>query len=606
MMARFLLPLALLSGLAWPLAAENARWTSTIEVETAGPVKVELHGRAAERALVDLELIAPDGSLVASQLHANHGDPPWPVTVTRVSSRADFYRVELDAGAAPPPHQGLRFGLARESAAGVLLEGSADGKTWRELTRDSLFRLGSDASLQNFLLDYPPSTDRYLRLDWPSTAGLPELSRATLVLAETTPEKVAITTACEAGATGAFSCRLDLPAACGTLEIALRAQNSPIGYRLWRADGGGWSSIRGGERRGHGPIRLHLGGGGAHLLRLESPATPVLESAWCEQEKPWLTFDAAVPGTYTLSYGRLHKPELLPQSSTSTASGNPLLLGPEKAQPAPSWPAAAKPGTLLAGDVVRSWPVEVAADAEGRLVRLPLPPELGNKPDLRLAAGNFQLPFVAETTDSPELLLRQLLRPVAAPNGYSRFEVRIAGNLGDPTAASPQGGDLLLFAHGPFERQLRFVRREKGPPGQLDREITVGPSTLWRCASSGVRSCDLRIPLATINTLSIEVDDGDNLPLEKLELELWAPRQVLYFVHPGGPLELRELAGQKAPRYDFEEFAPLLLRQEATPARLGPQPATPPAADAPRYLLIAVIALAALALLAVLGRILKT
>lgn len=607
-MARLPLPLALLlSGLAWPLAAENARWTSSIEVETAGPVKVELHGRAAERALVDLELVAPDGSLVASQLHTGQGDPSWPVKVTRVAPQAGGYRVELDAGAAPPPHQGLRFGLARDSAAGsVVLQGSADGKTWRELTQESLFRLGSDESLQNFLLDYPPSTDRYLRLDWPSAGGLPELSRAELVLAEKTPEKVPLTTACEAGATGALVCRLDPPAACRTVEIALRAQNAAIGYRLWRAEGGSWQTIRGGERRVHGPIRLHLGRGGSHLLRLESPIPPVLESAWCEQEKPWLSFDAAVPGTYSLSYGRLHTPELLPQTATSSANGNPLRLGPETVQPAPSWPAAAKPGTRLEGDVARSWPVEVAADAQGRLVRLTLPPELGNEPGLRLAAGDFQLPFVAETSESPELLLRQMLRPVAAPNGHSRFEVRIAGNPGDPTAAAQQGGDLLLFAHGPFERQLRFVRREKGSPGQLDREIPVASLSSWRCASSGVRSCDLRVSLAATQTLSLEIDDGDNPPLEKLELELWAPRRVLYFVHPGGPLELRELPGQKAPRYDFENLAPLLQRQEAIPAKLGPMKPTEPAADVPRYLLLVVIALAALALLAVLGRIIKS
>lgn len=606
----FLLPVALLFGAPVTLRADDARWTSAIEVETAGKVKVELHGRAAERALVDLELIAPDGSLVASQLHTHQGDQPWPVTVTRVSPQADGYRVEIDAGASPP-HQGLRFGLARESAASVLLEGSADGKTWRELTRDSLFRLGSDESLQNFLLDYPPSTDRYLRLDWPSAAGLPELSRATLVLAEATPRKVPVHPACSAGTPGVQICQLDLPTACRTFELALRPQAAAVGYVLWRAETGALKAVRGGERRVQGAIRLHLGEGGAHLLRLESPIAPTVESAFCEQETPWLTFDAAVPGTYTLSYGRLYTPESLPQSSSSPASGEPLRLGAEQALPNPTWPAAAKPGTPLTGDFNRSWPVEIEGDAKDQLVMLPLPLELWNEPGLRLDAGGFQLPFVTEIAAWPELRLRQAARPVAAEDGHSRFEIHLAGRAGEAAgaaepAAVSQSGDLLLFAHGPFERRLRFVRREKGPPGQPDSDVVVAPATLWSCAASPVRSCGLRVPLAGTESVSVEIDDGDNLPLERVEIELWSPRRVLYFVHPGGPLTLRELPEPKAPRYDFERLASLLHRQEAKKARLGPVQTKPAAADAPRYLLIAVLALAAVALLAVLGRVLKT
>ncbi|NJO86737.1 MAG: hypothetical protein HC821_01305 [Lewinella sp.] len=109
---------ALLLGPWWaPTAdADEARWSRSLVVEKAGTLKVELPGRVAERALVDLELSAPDGSLVASRLHsADPREKTLPATVTRVSPRADGYRVELDAGAAPPPHQGLRFDLVREA-----------------------------------------------------------------------------------------------------------------------------------------------------------------------------------------------------------------------------------------------------------------------------------------------------------------------------------------------------------------------------------------------------------------------------------------------------------------------------------------------------------
>lgn len=596
---------SLLALLTLPLHAEEARWSRAIAVDHAGAVAVALEGRAAERAELDLEVIAPDGRALEARVERYEAQAQRPVRVLRVLPQAQGWQVELDAGSSPPWHDRLRFSLARETAAqGVLLEGSSEGKSWQELARSDLFRLGSGASLQGFLLHYESSNARYLRLAWPQAAGLPELLETAVLPVEKELAQVKIETSCHAGA-GHLDCRVELPTTCRALRVTLASRPEALGFAFWRAEAGEWQDLGGGERRSQGELRLGVPEGGAYRLRLEGAgaAPPTLLAATCQERRPWLSFEAETPGTYHLTYGRLLAPELRLGTDQDAREEDPaqpalLPLGPEIGAAAAPWPRAAAPGTPLEGEFAEGWPVETSA-GKGQLVQLPLPGNVLNTSfpaanGLRLDAAGAQLPYLAEVVPAPELLLAQVARPVQQEGRKSRFELHVPEGTRD--------AELFLFAHGPFERTLRFTRREPAAPGRAEKEIEIAPRTSWTCSGGHARSCQLHVSLGAAADFAVEIDDGDNPPLPELEAELWTRRQVLYFVHPGGNLVLRASSKLSAPHYDFAALAPYLVRQEASPATLGPALPVEAPAEAPRWVLMLVLGLAALALLAVLAR----
>jgi hypothetical protein len=110
------------------------------------------------------------------------------------------------------------------------------------------------------------------------------------------------------------------------------------------------------------------------------------------------------------------------------------------------------------------------------------------------------------------------------------------------------------------------------------------------------------MPVRAGRDFTVKIDDGDNRPLPEVEVELWTRRQVLYFVDPGQPLLLRAGSKLVAPRYDFAGMQPLLNRSDAVAATLGPALEVAAPVEAPRWVLLSVIGLAAVALLAILAR----
>lgn len=607
--------------LAGPATAEEARWWREVNVPSPGPVAVALDGRAADRADFDLEVVAPDGRVIAASVDSGpRGEKR--VRLTRVTPTDAGWQVELDAGPAPPLHSGFRFALSRETAAGdVLLEGSDDGQIWRELARSDLFRLGAGEALQGFTFAYEPDGARWLRLSWPQAAGLPELSEAAIVPAEDAGPRSPVTVACDPGPGGReLDCRVNLPRRCRALELRLEPREAGLGFNLWRAANGSWLELGGGERRRQGALRLELAGGEAYRLRLESSGgAPELTGASCEERSRRLDFVADQKGVYRLAYGRLTPPEgrvCCGAGEAPPPSPAPRLLplGPEQAAAAPpAWPRAAQPGGPLEGDFERTWPVETTAKP-GQLMVLALPPETqsatGNPASgLRLEAGGAQLPYLAEIAPLPERLLAKTLRPVAGEKGRSRATLALPADHRD--------GELVLFARGPFARNLRFVYLEKTGPGRADVERAAGPSREWTCPPREARSCALWVPLHFDGPptptgeprpdweLIVESDDGDNPPLAELTAEVWVRQPLFYFVQPPLPVLLRESRKLAAPRYDFAGLGPGLPREEAAPARPGKAENVKTPAEAPRWLLPVAIGLAALALLGVLARVLR-
>lgn len=628
-----LVPFLLLAGAA---AADEARWSRRVEVSAPGPVVVELDGRAAERAAIDLEVIGPDGRAVRAALRAERaGARPVRVTGVRASGPGGW-QVELDAGAGAPRHDALRFALAGDTVAeGVLLEGGdgpESGAAWRELARGDLFRLGSGESLQDFVLSYEPTEVRWLRLSWPRGAGLPELAEVSILpAAERGGEERKVETECGAGPSGTsgpsegprhLDCLARVPSWCRSLDLTLAQRESPLGFRLWRTERGAWLPLGAGERRRQGSLRLETPGGGVYRFRLEGPEAPELLAASCEERRSQLHFTAGAAGVYQLTYGRLTAPLERMGCETCDAappSGVLLPLGAEAEGAAPDWPKAALPGPRLEardleGQSGRSWPVETEAQA-GQLVFLRLPEEslsgAGRAPEgLRLDARGDQVPFLAEIAPLPRALFTgQAPAPAGKSAGRSRIQLRFPATSGE--------AQLQLFARGPFERRLRFFQREP-VPGRSG-ELEIAPALTWLCPASLVLDCELRATLhlqprpssagprvaGELGELFIELEDGDNPPLPAVGAELWTRWPGLYYVHPGMPVVLREGLGLAAPRYDFASLGPLLLREEAVEAVARPASPGGGPVEAPRWLLPLAVGLAALVLLAVLARVIR-
>jgi hypothetical protein len=600
-----LLGLALLAAAA---GADEARWSRWVEVERPGTVVLELDGRAAERSGIDLGLVGPDGREVHFAVIGPDPTDRRQVKVTRVEPNGKGWLVELDAGLAPPRHDRLRFALAKETAAAdVLLEGGGDrdGGGWRELARGSLFRLGSGDSLQNFELSYQPTEVRLLRLSWPREAGLPELVAAEIAEAPGEDERYPVPIECKA-AGKVVDCFVDAPAGCRSLEVALAPREAPLGYRLF-CDCSGWRLFSEGERRQHGRLSFAIPGGGAGRLRLNSEIPPEVEGASCRQRRNRLVFEAETAGAYRLVYGRTTPLERRAETARSPEPARvaAATLGPEVEGKAPAWPAAAAPGAPLKGRFERSWPIE-RSSSRGQLLALTLTGEVaglagGAVSGLRIDSGGVQLPYVHGPAAYPEKLLAATLRPtpVEGSPGRSRIEI-----------AAPENGhrlELLLFADGPFARQVNFIRhRAARRPGR--EAPPAATSTPWSCPASLARGCLLQTLLYYSEEppdLIVEFLDGDNPPLPEVAVELWTERTVLYFVDPGGPLALRWDGALGEPAYDLAGLEPLLVRGEAAAAALGPELPRQGAAEAPRWLLLAAIAVAAVALLAVLARVLR-
>lgn len=598
-----LAPIVLLGLLASAAFADEARWSRPVEVARPGTVVIELDGRTAERAEIDLDLIGPGGESMNFEIYRGVS-AERSVRLTRVRPGAAGWLVELDAGPTPPRHDRLRFALAKETAADeVLLEGGDSSGGWRELTRGSLFRLGASEKEQNFELAYKPTEIRLLRLTWPREAGLPELLETKILAAPAEGELYPVPFDCSSEGK-VVDCTFKASAECSDLEVELEPRNEPLVYRFYAACEGKWVGKDEGERRQHGHLDFSLDCGSVRRLRLQSAVPPRVKGATCRGGNH-LSFKATTAGTHRLVYGRLttfdpHASRDLPPEPDA-----PATLGTEVEGPAPEWPQAVEPGAPIKGKFQRSWPVEKSS-TRGQLVALSLPGELGRLADgrgsLRIDAGGLQLPFVSTTAPAPEKLLATTLRPVpvAGAPGKSRAEIHVVGT-GDRV-------ELKLFAAGPFERQVRFERIARRRRSQ-EPEEAASPA-LWSCTSSLAGGCELWTTLflgwhdTDTPDFFVEFADGDNPPLREIEAELWATRTVFYFVDPGVPLVLRWDRDLGNPDYDFKRLEYVLPHHEAAVATLGKELAGG-SAEAPRWLLLTVIAAAAIVLLAVLARILR-
>jgi hypothetical protein len=429
-------------------------------------------------------------------------------------------------------------------------------------------------------------------------------------------------------------CRLVLPAAgqvIGRLTFDLEGRGD-IGYRVYEPRDSRWRLLAegvwpagpaGAERALTLPpdpvtgdvLRLELYGGGG--------AGPALRSFRTELAAETVLFYAEQPGSYTLAYGGGGvgaAPRGRPAQRSAATPESPGMVawlspGAEEEHPPPGLPAAAvEPGNPL-GEVrfAISWKLAAPEARPGTLVRLEVPPEVygparADLADLRLAVGDRQIPYLRWTPPAPTLVRETRVEPQRV------LARRDQGGLSRVDLALPQTGlpltQLLLSAPPlPLARGLSVRYVEPARPG-VEAGERLAAREVWECSPRPPLPCRVLLPLTgrAPRLLALRFEDRDNPPLGSLDLSLWRRSDVLVFVWPEHG-EVHLLAGArnlKAPDYDLAALGDQLLAFPWRPAELAPSEAATPAPRWARWVMPATLALAALLLLVLLRRAIKT
>lgn len=628
----------------------------TLDVDEPGWTATRLDAATAAHLGVDLTVLSPDGkALRVYRLGDQAGRRGVRVTSLergREDDRSGRW-VRLDLGAEPPRHVRLEFvSSERTDAPDCVLQSSDDGRSWDNLARGGLFRLGDDAALQRMALDYPASTARHMRLFWPDSAGTPALERVSMLAEGDTAERIDVDTRCDVPQPGRRTCgmRLAVPARqARRLELRLTDSDSTFGWRLWSAQNGSWRLVAGGVRQPSQDadgyvVRITLderdrsrllADAEDPSLRLELWAEgnppnlpPNIERASLWAARPGIAFEAERAGRHVVVWAAKSTHGVFSDglfsdgtSSEGGASDDELAwVEAADAMMAP-WPAIderlAGPGKDFdASGYSTSWPVEIDPGAKpGNVVRLELGTlEAGVGTNLmRLSYRGRLLPFIEQEVDEPSAGLSARFHPEAVPN-ESRSAAKVTGF--DASGFS----QLILRAPGPFRRSLSLSSEVPGRRGRAPTTSFTLRQSSWECLDSGPLPCvlDQTATVVDADELELEVKDGDDLPLPWVDIEQWRPRAALLFVIPRGvdgePVRLH-LADPAigdprpgTPRFDLDALAGLLRLRAHVPARLGAAETTETStlpATLRQGLLYGAVGLAVLVLLAFLGRMLR-
>jgi Protein of unknown function (DUF3999) len=331
-----------------------------------------------------------------------------------------------------------------------------------------------------------------------------------------------------------------------------------------------------------------------------------------------------------------------------------LEPGPERRLEPPGLPGAGSGEPLPAAGFRSSWWVRapLAAGTAGtgdsagaRVVRLELPPEVYTRVrpdlgDLRLAVGpkgrERQIPYLRWTPLEPaEVALAASPAGTGPAAGSSRdLAARPVDRRDDPSwtsgltlelpaAGLPLTQLLVTLPPGPFQRPTGLHARAPGP-NRPDRPLFLVYDN-QACTARPPLPCRAEFPvegniravgaawLAAPARLAVTFLDGDDPPLAGLAVEAFRRRDVLVFAWPdeaAADEPVRLLAGAPdltAPDYDLAALREGLLAQPWRPATLDPagEIAAAGAGRSRRWLLLGTLALAAVALLFLLRRVLK-
>ncbi|HEY3567839.1 MAG TPA: DUF3999 family protein [Thermoanaerobaculia bacterium] len=592
--ARTLLALALIAGLRAASAraeVQGFHYTREIAVPAPGWVRVPLD-LAAVRHLApggaDLHVFSPAGGEVPPRIEPA---PPRverrPADSFRMEAADDGWRLIVDTGASPVPHQ--RLFLSPVHARPDRVESSRDGASWQPLATGA-----PEITNGEMVLAYPVTPDRYLRLHWPRRRQ--ETPRVSAVAIETlsggalpvpTPNAE-----CMPGPPGALFCTLPLPAAGQTLRrITLDVEGKGlVGFRLYAPRDARWLPVAEGVWQPAGGRTRHeitpgpepVAGAALRLELHASGSRPRLAGWGLELTAPTVLFRADGAGSYTLAYGGARQPET--RRAEPPAGVRPLWVepGPESEHGLPALPAVATaPGVRLGlPRTAASWRIAAPSARPGFLVRLELPPlvyaqaraDLGN---LRVLAGDRQIPFRLWSPEEPALALSDRDLRLQASGGRRSGDSMVEIHLPEP--GLPLSQIALTAPSVPLRRPtaLRYLEPATTPVREVRRR---GRPTLvqdvWECRPQPPLPCRSLLPLPGRAPSVVEVSfhDLDNPPLAALGADLWRRRDVLLFAWPDTEEPVRLVAGPDtliAPSYDLQALGDALLSYPWQPAELS-------------------------------------
>jgi uncharacterized membrane protein len=618
-------------------AMSNVEYRRPIVVSAPGWVRVPLDLAALRHLEGGLRLNGPNGEQVTFRLTSYLGDTERrPVKVSAIEETPDGWTLRLDLGAGSPPHERLFLSFTKLAVVpAVVVEASTDGQNWEPLAAGDLFRLGAQEGLESTSLAYLPTDARYLRLNWPRSAGLPKLDS---VEAETVPGRAlviaSVSASCRSIDKRRTICRLPLPASGQTVR-QLRLDvvgGGDTGYRLMQPRLATWQPLAAGVwRSAAGPARhtltLPSEPLAADLLRLEldgaTEAVPRLAGYGFELVSQTIVFRAEVAGRFTLSYGGIVAPPpplggaepasaAFPETSMSSAAFG--QLGPEQATPiAPLPSAAVAPGSSLAGTHFRSsWALAQGTARPGDVVRFDLPDDVYAEArydlaDIRLAVADRQIPYVHWTPEEPTLVLERAdLAPMAEKGRhYSRLELSM------PESGLPLTDVLLTTPPTPLVRPIGIRFPAPGPAGLSPRDERIVGRETWECVPQPPLPCRVSVPLSgpAYRQIALRFADGDNPPLPHLDVSVWRRGDALFFVWPErGPVHL--LAGAdtlQPPVYDLAALADAFPGQAVVQVALqsGPEGGNGVESSWSGWVLPVTLVAAAALLLLLLQRILR-
>ncbi|HEV8582270.1 MAG TPA: hypothetical protein VGX68_24635 [Thermoanaerobaculia bacterium] len=625
-------------GLAAPPASaqvEGFHYTREITVPAAGWVRVPLDLAALQHlapGAADLHVFSPAGEELPVRVEpAATRSERRPVKVPKPARTADGgWELVLDLGADPVPHERLFLeGAHPPLSSPDTIESSADGSAWQPLAAGEPSQAGASDDSEWLSISYPRTEDRYLHLHWPREAKTPEILTSEVEVVSGPTQSVLTRNAqCETGQPGASFCTLALPGARQvmrrlTLEVTGAGR---VGYRLDAPRDGHWQLQAEGVWQRSGGRTRHLIVGGAEpiadaLLRLGlygSPQAPPRLVSWgVELSVQTVLFRAEAAGRYTLGYGGAPRLEAGRTDLPAGAEAVWLEPGAEIEHALPSLaPAATAPAVRL-GNRRRtaSWRVIAPAARPGLLVRLELPDavyesaraDLGN---LRLAAGERQIPYFLWSPAAPALVIRE---GALDPEPSDRRSRESEAEIHLPEFGLPLTEMDLSVPPSPLRRTVGVRYQEPAQPlrpnGRRKTRLALVRET-WECRPQPPLPCHERLilPGQAPQVLSVRFHDGDNPPLANLEAAVWRRRDVLLFVWPETEDPVRLLAGPdnlRAPSYDLSALGETLLSRPWQPAELSLRGET--AAPEPwwnRWVMPATLAIAALCLLLLLRRIL--
>lgn len=641
------LPIALLLLAGTAAGTPRFRFERTVQPGGPGPNRLDpdvaLLTGAVPGGFADLRLYDAAGREVPWLLVApEERRPEWrPGKLLPVAASKKDSGFEFDLGSVQPVDRLRLDGLPAPFLKRFHLEGGGDRSRWTVLVPDgTLFDLPEER-LTRTEIEFPAGAYRYLRITWDDRSSavlpLPEVAAARLARPADPAPAVHVPLAVQRRESepGKSRFRLTLPGRglpVAALDLAVGG-----GHLLRRAEAtegrlgnGSIVPVPLGERtlrrtvqgdRVAADLRLPVGrpeGQEVDLVVEDGDNPPLdLQGAGAELEPlPWIYFESADGGALTARYGdpRAAAPRYDLEAVRESLGGRrpaAARWSPEPARAAKSQEETAKPELPTVGA-----PLDPQRFRESR----PVPGEqpgltsllldaavLAGSPglaDLRIAdSQGRQIPYLVERRDEP-LSLPLALGERSEKAGASLYRLEL------PHAALPEARLVLTTTARVFERRVLLLGTDP-EHRRSGREPLVLADGFWRHADpeSAAPALVLAVPVLRQTAFELVVEEGDNAPLPLAPPRLLLPTVRVRFFHPGGGLRL--LYGQPglaAPRYDLGLLAPRLLGEAAREIALAPPtgPAAAAGRDAlPRKAFWGVLGLAVVALLLLLGRLLR-